>query len=133
MGLYQWAFSVKNKAVINRFEYNQDYKHDEIFFWGKNRFVNNWMKKLYESIGGKDEFNMKNLQLLPEDIDKLEKDTKSGKIKEYDKLIKEYDKLGFLWEDKSFEYYEYSSIIDFCEKAREEFKKDNAVFYVSCY
>lgn len=133
MGLYQWAFSVKNKAVINRFEYNQDYKHDEIFFWGRNHFVHNWMEKLYESIGGKDEFNMKNLQLLPEDIDKLEKDTKSGKIKEYDKLIKEYDKLGFLWEDKSFEYYEYSSIIDFCEKAREEFKKDNAVFYVSCY
>ena len=133
MGLYQWAFSVKNKAVINRFEYNQDYKHDEIFYWGKNRFVHNWMEKLYESIGGKDEFNMKNLQLLPEDIDKLEKDTKSGKIKEYDELIKEYDKLGFLWEDKSFEYYEYSSIIDFCEKAREEFKKDNAVFYVSCY
>lgn len=133
MRLYQWAFSVKNKAVINRFEYNQDYKHDEIFFWGKNRFVNNWMERLYESIGGKDEFNMKNLQLLPEDIDKLEKDTKSGKIKEYDKLIKEYDKLSFLWGDPTFEYYGYSSIIDFCEKAREEFKKDNAVFYVSCY
>ena len=133
MGLDQYAFSVKNKAVINRFEYNQDYKHDEIFFWGKNRFVNNWMERLYESIGGKDEFNMKNLQLLPEDIDKLEKDTKSGKIKEYDKLIKEYDKLSFLWGDPTFEYYEYSSIIDFCEKAREEFKKDNAVFYVSCY
>ena len=108
-------------------------QEDEIFYWREDHFVHNWMEKLYESIGGKDEFNMKNLQLLPEDIDKLEKDTKSGKIKEYDKLIKEYDKLGFLWEDKSFEYYEYSSIIDFCEKAREEFKKDNAVFYVSCY
>lgn len=126
MRLYQWAFSVKNKAVLNRFEYNQDYKHNEIFFWGKNHFVHNWMEKLYESIGGKDEFNMKNLQLLPEDIDKLEKYIKSGKIKEY-------DKLGFLWRDKSFEYYEYSSIMDFCEKAREEFKKGNAVFYTSWY
>lgn len=38
MGLYQWAFSVKNKAVINRFEYNQDYKHDEIFFLWKESF-----------------------------------------------------------------------------------------------
>ena len=46
----------------------------KFFTGGKNSFVHNWMEKLYESIGGKDEFNMKNLQLLPEDIDKLEKD-----------------------------------------------------------
>ena len=126
MGLDQWAFSVKNKAVISRFEYNQDYKDDEIFYWRKNRFLHNWMEELYQSLGGKDEFNMRSVQLLPEDIDKLEKDTQSGKIKEY-------DKLGFLWGDKSFEYYEYSSIMDFCEKAREEFKKGNAVFYNSWY
>ena len=126
MGLDQWAFSVKNKAVINRFEYNQDYKHDEIFYWRKNRFVHNWMEKLYESIGGKEEFNMKNLQLLPEDIDKLEKDTKNGKIKDY-------DAGGFFFGEQTFGNQEYESIIDFCEKAREEFKYDNAVFYESWY
>ena len=126
MGLDQWAFSVKNKAVINRFEYNQDYKHDEIFFWGKNRFVHNWMEKLYESIGGKDEFNMKNLRLLSEDIDKLEEDTKSGKIKEY-------DASGFFFGDQPFEHQEYESIMSFCKIAREEFKKGNAVFYYSWY
>ena len=82
MGLDQYAFSVKNKAVINRFEYNQDYKRDEIFYWRKNRFLHNWMEELYQSLGGKDEFNMKNVQVLPEDIDRLEEDTKSGKIKE---------------------------------------------------
>lgn len=32
MGLDQYAFKVKNKAVLSRFEYNQDYKHDEIFY-----------------------------------------------------------------------------------------------------
>ena len=126
MGLDQWAFSVKNKAVISRFEYNQDYKYDEIFYWRKNRFVNNWMEKLYESIGGKDEFNMRIIQLLPEDIDKLEEDTKSGKIKEY-------DTGGFFFGEQTFGYYEYSSIISFCKIAREEFKNDNAVFYVSWY
>lgn len=83
MGLDQWAFSTKNKAVLSRFEYNQDYKEDEIFYWREDRFVHNWMEKLYESIGGKDEFNMKNLQLLPEDINRLEDDTKSDKIKGY--------------------------------------------------
>ena len=126
MGLDQWAFSVKNKAVINRFEYNQDYKHYEIFYWRKNRFVHNWMEKLYESIGGNDEFNMKNLQLLPEDIDRLEEDTKSDKIKEY-------DTDGFLFGEQPFENQEYESIIDFCKIAREEFRKGNTVFYVSWY
>ena len=126
MGLDQWAFSVKNKAVLSRFEYNQDYKHDEIFYWRKNRFVHNWMEKLYESLGGKDEFNMKELQLLPEDIDKLEEDTKSGKIKEY-------DADGFFFGKQTFGNREYESIMDFCGKAREEFKKDNAVFYNSWY
>lgn len=85
MGLDQWAFRVKNKAVLNRFEYNQDYEHKQFFYWRKNRYVHNWMEKLYQSLGGKDEFNLKILQLLPEDIDKLEEDTKSGKIKEYNK------------------------------------------------
>ena len=126
MGLDQYAFSVKNKAVINRFEYNQDYKRDEIFYWRKNRFLHNWMEELYQSLGGKDEFNMKNVQVLPEDIDRLEEDTKSSKIKEY-------DKLGFFWGDRPFGDYEYESIMDFCKKAREEFKKDNAVFYESWY
>ena len=126
MGLDQYAFSVKNKAVINRFEYNQDYKHNEIFGCGKNRFLHNWMEELYQSLGGKDEFNMKIVQVLPEDIDKLEKDTKSGKIKEY-------DKPGFFFGDRPFGDYEYSSIMDFCERAREEFKYGNAVFYESWY
>ena len=126
MGLDQWAFSVKNKAVISRFEYNQDYKHDEIFYWRKNRFVFFLMEKLYQFIGGKDRFNLENLQLLPEDIDKLEEDTKSGKIKEY-------DTGGFFFGEQTFGNQEYSSIMDFCEKSREEFKKGNAVFYNSWY
>ena len=126
MGLDQWAFSTKNKAVFSRFEYNQDYKDDEIFYWRKNRFLHNWMEELYQSLGGKDEFNMKIVQLLPEDIDKLEEDTKSGKIKEY-------DTDGFFFGKQPFGNREYELIIDFCEKAREEFKKGNAVFYESWY
>jgi len=126
MGLDQWAFSTKNKAVLSRFEYNQDYKDDEIFYWRKNRFLHNWMEELYQSLGGKDEFNMKIIQILPEDIDRLEEDTKSGKIKEY-------DKLGLFFGEQPFEDYEYSSIIEFCKIAREEFKKGNAVFYESWY
>ena len=126
MGLDQWAFSVKNKALLSRFEYNRDYKHDEIFYWRKNRFVHNWMEQLYQSIGGIDEFNMKNVQLLPEDIDKLEEDTKSGKIKEY-------HADGFFFGKQPFGNREYESIISFCKIAREEFKNDNAVFYCSWY
>ena len=126
MGLDQWTLRVKNKAVLNRFEYNQDYEHKQFFYWRKNRYVQNWMEKLYRSLGGKDEFNLKSLQLLPEDIDKLEEDTKSGKIKEY-------NKSGFFFGDQSFEYQEYDSIMRFCRMAREEFKRDNAVFYESWY
>ena len=126
MGLDQYAFSVKNKAVINRFQYDNDYMDKEFLGLGKNRFLHNWMEELYQSLGGKDEFNMKIVQVLPEDIDRLEEDTKSGKIKEY-------DKPGFFWGDRPFEDYEYESIMDFCKKAREEFKKDNAVFYESWY
>ena len=32
MGLDQYALSVKNKAVINRFQYYYDYEEDEIFY-----------------------------------------------------------------------------------------------------
>lgn len=39
------------------------------------------MEELYQSLGGKDEFNMKIVQLLPEDIDKLEEYTKAVKLK----------------------------------------------------
>ena len=126
MGLDQYVLSVKNKAVLSRFEYNQDYKYDEIFYWRKNRFLHNWMEELYQSLGGNDEFNMKIIQVLPEDIDRLEEDTKSGKIKEY-------DADGFFFGKQTFGNREYESIIDFCEKAREEFKKGNAVFYESWY
>ena len=126
MGLDQWAFSVKNKAVLSRFEYNRDYKHDEIFYWRKNRFVHNWMEKLYQSIGGKDEFNMRAVQLLPEDIDRLEEDTKSGKIKEY-------DTGGFFFGEQTFGNQEYESIISFCKIARKEFRNGNTVFYNSWY
>ena len=126
MGLDQYAISVKNKAVIDRFQYDYDYDYDEIFYWRKNRFLHNWMEELYQSLGGKDEFNMKNVQVLPEDIDRLEEDTKSGKIKEY-------DKGGFFFGEQTFGNHEYSSIMNFCEKAREEFKYDNAVFYCSWY
>ena len=126
MGLDQYALSVKNKAVINRFQYDYDYEKDEIFYWRKNRFLHNWMKELYQSLGGKDEFNMKIVQVLPEDIDRLEEDTKSDKIKEY-------GTDGFFFGKQPFGNREYELIIDFCEKAREEFKKDNAVFYESWY
>ena len=126
MGLDQYALRVKNKAVINRFQYDYDYMHKEFFYWRKNRFLHNWMEELYQSLGGKDEFNMKIVQLLPEDIDKLEEDTKNGKIKEY-------DTDGFFFGKQTFGTREYESIIDFCEKAREEFKNDNAVFYESWY
>ena len=126
MGLDQYAFSVKNKAVINRFQYDYDYTHKEFLGLGKNRFLHNWMEELYQSLGGIDEFNMKDVQVLPEDIDKLEEDTKSGKIKEY-------DKGGFFFGEQPFEYQEYESIISFCKIAREEFKNDNAVFYCSWY
>lgn len=126
MGLDQYALSVKNKAVINRFQYDYDYMHKEFFYWRKNRFLHNWMEELYQSLGGKDEFNMKIVQVLPEDIDRLEEDTKSGKIKEY-------DTDGFFFGEQPFGDYEYSLIMDFCERAREEFKKGNAVFYKSWY
>ena len=69
---------------------------------------------------------MKIVQVLPEDIDKLEEDTKSGKIKKY-------DADGFFFGNQPFGNQEYESVIDFCEKAREEFKKGNAVFYKRWY
>ena len=38
MGLDQYALSVKNKAVISRFEFNRDYEYMEIFYWRKKSF-----------------------------------------------------------------------------------------------
>ena len=55
---------------------------------------------------------MKNLQLLPEDIDKLEEDTKNGKIKDY-------DADGFFFGNQTFGNQEYESIMDFCERVEK--------------
>lgn len=126
MGLDQWAFSVHPEAVKDRFSFDRKYAYNEFYDWRKNRFVHNWMEELYMSLGGEKEFNMQLLQLLPEDIDRLEKDTRSGKIKEY-------DAPGFFFGDQEFENYEYDAIMRFCRTAREKFKEGKAVYYESWY
>ena len=83
-------------------------------------------EELYKSLGGENEFNMQLLQLMPEDIDRLEEDTKNGKIKEY-------DAPGFFFGNQEFENYEYDAIMRFCQAARRELDKGNAVYYESWY
>lgn len=126
MGLDQWAFSVHPEAIKDRFPFDRNYAYNEFYDWRKNRFVHNWMEELYKSLGGENEFNMQLLQLMPEDIDRLEEDTKNGKIKEY-------DAPGFFFGNQEFENYEYDAIMRFCQAARKELDKGNAVYYESWY
>lgn len=79
MGLDMYALAV-NKAdctIIDNREVvleDEEDTSEDLAYWRKHNALHGWMKQLYNEKGGREEFNLINLVLTKEDIDRLETD-----------------------------------------------------------
>ena len=127
VGLDQYAY-VASKA-------NTDYddtSRQEIAYWRKHPNLQGWMEKLWESKGGDNElskwgsnFNGVELELTWNDIDKLEKDIKSGEVSRL-------GTTGFFFGNPSDDVY-YEQDLKFCVDAKAECFLGRKVFYNSSW
>ncbi len=119
MGLDQYAY-IANKAKA-------DYEtHQELAYWRKHPNLQGWMEKLAQEKGLEyDTFNGVEVELTWEDVDKLEKDIKSGQVSEL-------GTKGFFFGDPSDEYYRERDL-QFCVDAKAELFLKRKVFYNSSW
>jgi len=116
MGLDQFA-SVRPK-------YTERVANVEIAYWRKHNRLQGWMENLYIEKGGVKEFNVEEVQLTPQDLDKLEKAVKDKDLPETG---------GFFFGTDSYEDYEeyLRDDLAFIEKAREAINDGDEVYYSS--
>lgn len=82
MGLDMYAFSMSNRAVIDDFSFDQEFKTQEIAYWRKHNALHGWMEALYRQKGGNaKEFNCIPLRLTKEDMEQLILDINADTIK----------------------------------------------------
>ena len=142
MGLDQFAY-VANKGQHEEYyekgKWNPETNNfespvaepQEIAYWRKHPNLQGWMEQLWESkgkpnvYGGGDDFNNIELELTWEDVDKLEKDIKSG-------AVSKLGTTGFFFGDPSDDYY-YEKDLQFCIDAKTELFLGRKVFYNSSW
>jgi hypothetical protein len=121
MGLDQYAY-LASKADTDY----DDTSRQEIAYWRKHPNLQGWMENLfYEKGGDCNTFNGVELELTWDDVDKLEKDIRSG-------VIAKMDTKGFFFGDPSDDYY-YEKDLQFCIDAKAECFLGLKVFYNSSW
>lgn len=128
MGLDQYAY-VASKADTT---WDDDTRQD-LAYWRKHPNLQGWMCQLYESKGcpgstNSDDANYFNgieLELTWDDIDKLEKDIKSG-------VVSNMHTTGFFFGEPSDDYY-HAYDLEFCVNAKAELFLKRKVFYNSSW
>jgi hypothetical protein len=124
MGLDQYAFRVRKKAVVSDIAFkekiNKEKAYEELYYWRKVPRLQGFMENLYQKKGGTEVFNCKVVRVEENDLDALEKDVKAKKLPET---------YGFFFG----EHYEEDmpSVLDFIKKARAVLKEGDAVYYSS--
>jgi len=124
MGLDQYAYIAG--------KYNTDWDdpdRQEISYWRKHPNLQGWMEKLWVEKGLADsndtDFNGVELELTWEDIDRLEKDIKSG-------AVSKLKTQGFFFGAPSDSYYRKQDL-EFCVNAKAELFLGRKVFYNSSW
>ena len=120
MGLDQFAY-VASKADTDW----DDSSRQRIAYWRKHPNLQGWMQKLWESKGNSGDFNGDELELTWEDIDKLEKDIKSGEVSRL-------GTTGLFFGNPSDDLY-YEDDLKFCIDAKAECFLGRKVFYNSSW
>lgn len=124
MGLDMYAFRVKTELVGDQqVDVPIRSKDSEKFvYWRKFNALHGWMRELYKSKGGESsDFNCDSVRLMPEDLDRLERE--AGALQPCP---------GFFfgtYEDLTEE--DVQDVRAFVTKARAEIANGNAVFYDS--
>jgi hypothetical protein len=121
MGLDMYALSTKAKPETDVDFSTKNFEQDELHYWRKHPNLHGWMQNLYDMKGGaSDSFNGDCVVLDIEDLDNLEQDIKDGNLP---------DTSGFFFgqSDPDSDLDD----LDFVNKAREEIKKGNTVYYTS--
>lgn len=123
MGLDQYAY-VASKA---RTSYNHP-SRQELAYWRKHPNLQGWMGKLYEEKGrpgSSTHFNGIELELTWDDVDRLEKDIKSG-------MVSKMNTTGFFFGNPSDDAYREQDL-QFCVNAKAELFLGRKVFYNSSW
>ena len=126
MGLDQYAY-IASKANSEW----EDSSRQEISYWRKHPNLQGWMNNLWIEKGmpgtGNDDavFNGIELELTWDDIDKLEKDIKSG-------VVSNMNTTGFFFGNPSDDYY-HQADLEFCVNAKAELFLGRKVFYNSSW
>jgi hypothetical protein len=110
MGLDQYAFAIDNNG-----------EKEELAYWRKHPNLQGWMKNLYISKGGQEEFNCVPVELEHEDLDDLEDAIMNSELPETHGF--------FFGDDSDDEYMEQD--LEFIEKAREALDSGLTVVYDS--
>jgi len=121
MGLDQYAY-IASKAGTDY----DDNSRQEISYWRKHPNLQGWMENLAQAKGLEyDTFNGVELELTWEDIDRLEKDIKSG-------VVSNMGTTGFFFGNPSDDYY-HEHDLQFCVDAKAELFLKRKVFYNSSW
>lgn len=119
MGLDMYAYTLRSQPASPVDFDGKD--ATELHYWRKHPNLHGWMERLYREKGGADDrFNCANLQLTPEDIDRLEAAIRANALPETE---------GFFFgiSDGS----EIEDDLQFVVNAREAVAAGLAVFYRS--
>ena len=121
MGLDMYALSTKAKPETEVDFSTKNFEQTELHYWRKHPNLHGWMQNLYDMKGGtSSDFNGDCVVLDSEDLDNLEEDIKNGNLP---------DTSGFFF-GQSHPDSDLDDL-DFVNKAREEIKKGNVVYYTS--
>lgn len=111
MGLDQFAVARRAGSTERR----------EIAYWRKHPNLQGWMESLWRSRGGVGEFNLVDVVLSTEDIDRLENDVRMGLLP---------PTTGFFYGLDSDDHYRDRDL-DFVARAREAIAAGEEVVYRS--
>ena len=112
----------------NAWKVSQDGEREELAYWRKHNRLQGWMENLYQSKGGREEFNCVDVYLDENDLDNLEQAILDRELPETG---------GFFFGNDSYEDYEgeygyKGDDIEFIQKAREALKGGWRIVY-SCW
>ena len=118
MGLDMYAYRVKPHPENTQFSFEGE--KEDLAYWRKFNALHGWMEKLYNGLGGEDQFNCIPLRLTPEIIDALEKD------------IEHLSPIpGFFFGPQEYTEDDKDEVRNFISNCRGIFASGDEVYYVS--
>lgn len=143
MGLDAWAYVAPRPDYKREYEATGIWDTDlkklvnpnmspprEIAFWQKHSNLHQWMMRLYLEKGGAGDFNNDELELVWDDIKRLELDIKAGKLRDNWRSGLAFGmNFGAFGSPQDDKYSEYD--LEFCVNARTEIFLGLRIFYNS--